>query len=290
MNKLRLILFTAALALLLAAPAHAARHGGSVLVTFRPTTAIGVAVPKLQYDLDQTSVLLVIEDGRPEDQQGVLGTRTNDADDLFEIRISNDLRMVAESGLTKRAVLWGLRLAPIRGDLTLTVSITKARVNETNQAVGATYKGKVVLAGRLEDAEGVLLWEGEAKGDTSRYGRPASDENASEVMSDSLVEAFARLLSIPGLQAAWVGEELPAPEPMVEAAAPAQPSAPGKSPEALLEEILELKTGGFSQETITQFLATQRLSRVLNAGDLVEWKASGISEATMQQVMALPVQ
>ncbi len=293
MGRTRIFGLVLLLVSLLSGSAQAARHGGSVLITFRPTTAIGVAQPKLVYPIDREPAVLVFEDGRPADQQGVLGTRTNDRDELFDIRISNDLRLVAENGLMRRATLWGLSVAPVRAELTLRVAITKARVVETYQAVGATYKSKAVLQGRLEDADGALLWEGEAAGETSRYGRPASPENASEVLSDALVEAFARLLSIPALQAAWVGEAPPSTEPeqgAVAAAEAAGRASAAKTPEALLEELLALEASNFSEETMLKFLAAQKLTRVLNAGDLVEWKAHGFSEVLLQQALALSVE
>jgi hypothetical protein len=289
------------LALLMAGPALADRYSERVLVTFIPTTAIGGAVPRLNRPIGQVAVDLRFVDGRPEDQRGLLGTRTNDADALFDIRTSNDLMGVAERGLRRRAVSWGLDIAPIDSDLRFQVTLMEARVTELNQAVGATYKSSAVLQGRLSDGSGALLWEGTGRGGTSRYGRPASPENASEVISDALVEAFSQLLSARDLQAAWMGDAPPAPVAASQPASvgaehsadvvPPRPAASGApmSPEELLAELLTLQGAGFAEASLVGFLATKSATRALSAQDMLAWKRAGLSEAVVQAALTLPV-
>ncbi len=296
----RRTILAAAVVLLMASPAHANRYAAGVTLEFTPTTAIGVAEARLLQPIERVPVSLVFEDGRPPDRTWVLGTRTDDDDLLYDIALENDLLGVAAQGLGDTASSWGVHLGDTDAERTLVVTITQAQVTEVNQVVGATYKSAVSFSASLRDAAGAELWQGTAKGATSRYGKPASNGNACEVVSDALVEAFARLISIPALQAAWVGAELASDqvspalvgahaEPPPPAPAQAAPTADSRTPEALLGELLELKQSGFSDDTLIQFLDSQALSRAMSAADMIAWKDAGLGEGVVQKALALPV-
>jgi hypothetical protein len=286
--QLRTILLALILAAALPHSADASRQTSKVLVTFRPTTSIGAAVPKFVRPVDGEPLMLVFEDGRTEEQRRLLGTRTNNADRLFNIETSNDLVEVADRGLRSQALRWGVRVAHVAASTRLTITITQVQVSEVNQVVGASYKSTVVLHGRLSDSSGVL-WEGVGRGGTSRYGRAASDENTSEVISDGLVEAFAHLLSDRALQAAWRGEEPPSVPAAAATVAPKPTGAAPMSPEEMLEKLLDLQRSNFSDDTLVQYLGPRQLSRELSAEDLIAWKQAGLSETVVQAAMALPV-
>jgi hypothetical protein len=284
-----------ALLWLAALPRPALAATSRVLYRYVPTSAVGEAVVKYRYPVRSIPLRLVLEDGRDPDARGQLGTRTHDDDSLHDLLLSNDLWTPAKEGLERQAGAWGITRSG-GAELVLTVRLDTLVVNERNQAVGATYKGRAGFSGVLCDGAGVELWAGTASGDTSRYGKAYSGENASEVASDAMVEGLARLLSDGALQAAWSGQATiasagPVTAPGAAAAAPsAEPAGDGPiSPQALLAELLQLQEGGFGEDTIVAYLRGKTLSAPLQAADLLAWKQAGLSERIVGEAVALPV-
>ncbi len=275
-------LLTASLA---SAPATA--DTARVLYRFTPTTQIAAANVQFRYPVQHIPLDIELVDGRVETAKGTLGTRTTDGDLRLELVSSNELWRPAHAGLERTTDSWGVQRSE-GADLRLTVTLTQLGADEHNQAVGATYKSRATFTGSLTTQEGEEIWTGVATGATSRYGRAYSAENCSEVISDALLEGYAKLLSNAGLQAAWSGNPLPK-------ASPTQPAATGTtaaasiSPADLLAELVKLEEGGFADETLIGYVGTKALSTPLQATDLLAWKEAGLSEAVVQAAVALPV-
>jgi hypothetical protein len=124
------------------------------------------------------------------------------------VRTSNDLASWADEVLQKSAAEWGVKTAD-DAPLTLSGELTKLQLVESNKAVGSTYRVELEVSFSLKDAKGRILWSGTVPGDTTRYGKKRSAENANEVMRDALREAYTDLFNTPELQAAWAGNAKP---------------------------------------------------------------------------------
>ncbi|MFH1468822.1 MAG: hypothetical protein ABIO70_30820 [Pseudomonadota bacterium] len=255
---------------------------------FTPTQT-GEARVKETHPIHTVPVLLQVVDGRPEGDRERVGTRHMGDDTLLSLGLDNDLLSALRPGLERKATLWGLRIAPVRADRVLTVSLDGLRVHEAYEALGSSYEAHATLSGVLADGAGAALWEGGAVGDATRYGRTGSTENTNEVLSDALVEAMVRMLNDAALQAAWVGAPAPGSVPAPAASpAPAEPVAV-LAPEALLSELQQLQAGGLSEDSLLLYVAARALTRPLGVSELVAWKGAGIPEAVIQRAMALPV-
>jgi uncharacterized lipoprotein YajG len=150
----------------------------------------------------ERAVEIRVEDGRKLADAAVVGQGTDDDDRKFPIRSESDVISYVKETLTAVATDWGLKLAP-PADRVLVVSVTRFFVDESNKALGSVYNAEVKLAFALQNRKGDTIDDGIASGDATRYGRSASADNYNEVLSDSLKDAYANLLSDPGLQAAW---------------------------------------------------------------------------------------
>src|SRR5262249_18965300 len=155
---------------------------------------------------------------------------------------------------------------------------THLRLVASTKAVGSTYNVEIQVAFTLSDAKGRTLWEGAAKGDATRYGHARSAENANEVLSDAIKEAYANAFNDPGLQSAWLGKSKP-----VAASAPA--AAPPVSPADLLADLVKLKKQGFTTDLLVDYVNGKTLTKALSADDLVQWKSSGMPEEVIKAAL-----
>lgn len=83
------------------------------------------------------------------------------------------------------------------GDVILSGEVQQFFVKETDN-----YDGEVVLHLVLTDANGRKLWEGQANGSASHFGRSYSAENYYETLSDSVTKAVGSMLQDPGFNGA----------------------------------------------------------------------------------------
>ncbi|MGH9465013.1 MAG: YajG family lipoprotein [Thermoanaerobaculia bacterium] len=289
---------------LVAAPGLAAPVDPYIVLAFTPQQDVAESIPTLTPVMTQAPVALRVVDGRPGPDPAAVGIRTDDDDQPHPLQASNDIVAFVEAALAQLAQEWGVRVAP-GADRVLEATIMVLRVDETNQAVGATFQANSGLSLALLDRAGNRLWSGTAAGDASRYGRAGSDANCNEVLSDALLEAFAAGLSQPGLQQAWAGIVEAAPGPARRATTEGDSLAfhiavvtPGSSasheevvePDTLLDELLGLLEQGFETETLLDYLDRKALSVPLSADDLARWKEDGIPEEVIRAALDLPVQ
>lgn len=192
----------ALIVLLATTPLLAATNNPNVRLEYKPQQTVAPARFYLRAEIFDHPVRLEVSDHRPQSDPTDIGWRTNDADERFGLHATNDVEEFVADVLVQVARDHGIGL---RDDApkTLSIKLTRFRVEETNQAVGATYVANASLTGELRSESGEKLWEGVATGDATRWGRKFSNANCNEVLSDALLEAYAHLLSQDELQAAW---------------------------------------------------------------------------------------
>ncbi|HEX5758461.1 MAG TPA: hypothetical protein VF121_04665 [Thermoanaerobaculia bacterium] len=274
----------ALLAVVALVPAAAAAKKGSpnIPLAYTPTTAVAEASAAPTSEMRAVPAALLISDDRGLADKAVIGSRSDDDDRRSELKATNDVAGFVESALTKQARDWSFVIAdPAEAGVLLVGKITQFQVDETNQAVGATYSAEVALDYELRDRAGKKLAGGTFVGDASRYGKKFSTENTNEVVSDALAESFANALGDPTFRAAWGGS-------------PAAPAAPGDAapltPEAALRELKSLIADGRSESALQDYLRGKTLTRALGADDLAAWKAAGVPESVVRVAVGMRVQ
>ena len=268
------------LVLLLAVSPLSARDLGPFNITLRyaPQESVGTSVPTLTMGISDVPLRLSIGDARTITDPAVIGDSTDDDDRVWPIRATSDLVGWANEVLLKNAGEWGIRVSD-SAPLQLKGSLLRFKVNESNKPVGSVYNADVQVGFRLLDAKGQTLWEGNAPGDATRYGKSRNEDNVNEVLSDALKEAYATALGDPALQNAWLGKSGPVATPS------AAPAAPGVAPDELLAELVKLKKQGFDTALLVDFVAGKSLTRALSSDDMVKWKKEGMPQEVIQAAL-----
>lgn len=195
--------FFVIVALLLAASAFArdSRKELSVNLKFAPQEGVKANSPDLTPSVLERTIAFNVEDARGGDATAI-GQATNDDDESFPVRASSDVIAYLTDTVRQVASDWGVKTAD-KPDRVLTLKVARFFVDESNKALGSVYAAEVKFTYTLADASGKKLIEGAASGSAHRYGRARSADNCNEVLSDSLKEAFANVISDPRLQEAW---------------------------------------------------------------------------------------
>lgn len=274
-NALVLLLVLCAV---LATPAMAKEMGPfNVTLRYAPQESTGTSVPTLMMGISDRPVKLSIADGRTIADPATIGDSTDDEDRVWPVRAASDVVAFADEVLVKNAEEWGIRVAD-EAPLHLSGTLLRFMVNESNKPVGAMYTADVRVGFRLQDDQGLLLWEGTAAGDASRYGKKRNQDNVNEVISDAIKEAYATALGDSALQNAWMGKSGPV-------AAAAAPSAPGLTPDEMLAELVKLKKQGFDTALLVDFVNQKSLAGSLTSDDMVKWKDEGMPQEVIQAAM-----
>lgn len=84
----------------------------------------------------------------------------------------------------------GLTTVDSGGDAVVSGEVRQFFVDETD-----TYKANVVVHLTIRNGAGAVLWDGDVSGSASTFGRSYSMENYNQVLSDSVIDATAALLS-----------------------------------------------------------------------------------------------
>lgn len=269
------------LVLLLTVSPLSARDLGPFNITLRyaPQESVGTSVPTLTTGISDVPLRLSIGDARTIADPAVIGDSTDDDDRVWPIRVSGDLLGWANEVLLKNAGEWGIRVSD-SAPLQLKGSLLRFKVNESNKPVGSVYNADVQVGFRLLDAKGQTLWEGNAPGDATRYGKSRNEDNVNEVLSDALKEAYATALGDPALQNAWLGKSGPVASTPAPAAAAAR-----MTPDELLAELVKLKKQGFTPELLLDYVNQKSLTSGLTADDMVKWKKEGMSQDVIQAAL-----
>lgn len=253
---------------------------------YKPQEKLDPADAVLAPGITDRPVRLSIVDGRAESDPAVIGEISDHDDKIFPVRASNDVAGWANDVLTKYAAEWGIKAAP-DAPLALTGKVTQLRLVASTKAMGSTYRVETQVAFTLADSRGRTLWQGTAGGDATRYGKERSADNANEVLSDAIKEAYTDVFNNADLQSAWLGKGTPmaASAPTAAAAAPAA-SEGALSPSAMLAELVKLKKQGFTTDLLVDFVNQKSLTRALSADDLVKWKNAGMPEEVIKAALA----
>lgn len=280
----RRIVWTAGLALALGllAGAAAAKDLGPFKMTLRymPQEGVGASTPTLAMGISDRPIKVSIADGRTVTDPVVIGESSDDDDRVWPVHAANDVVAWSNEVLQKNAADWGVRLAP-DAPLALDGRLMRFNLVEKNQALGSTYNAEVQVAFKLANDQGQTLWEGTGSGDATRYGKSRSQENASEVLSDAIKEAYATVFADPALQNAWLGKT----GPVASVASAAAPATPGLSPDELLAELVKLKKQGFTTDLLVDYVGQKRLSSTLTADDMVKWKNAGMPQEVIKAAL-----
>jgi hypothetical protein len=257
----------------------AAKDLGPFNITLRyaPQESVGTSVPTLTMGISDVPLRLSIGDARTIADPAVIGDSTDDDDRVWPIRATSDLVGWANEVLLKNAGEWGIRVSD-SAPLQLKGTLLRFMVNESNKAVGSVYNADIQVGFRLLDAKGQTLWEGNAAGDATRYGKSRNEDNVNEVLSDAIKEAYATALGDPALQNAWLGKSGPV------ASTPAAAAA-GITPDELLAELVKLKKQGFTPELLVDYVNQKSLTNGLTADDMVKWKKEGMPQDVIQAAL-----
>lgn len=201
MKFTRIGLIVAACAVCLTVSARDSRKELTVTLKFAPQEGVQSTSPDLTPAALERTILLKVEDAR-NGEPAKIGQGTNDDDETFPIRASADVIAYLTDTLREVSAAWGVKLAD-KADRVLTLRVTGFSVDESNKALGSVYAAEVKFTYVLSDTSGKKLLEGASSGSAHRYGRSRSADNCNEVLSDSLKEAFANVISDPRLQEAW---------------------------------------------------------------------------------------
>jgi uncharacterized lipoprotein YajG len=275
----------AALFLLAAIPA-AARDSGpmTMALQYTPQESVGTSSAVLAPGIADRPVRLSVEDGRAGGDPTVIGEISDHDDKVFPVHASNGVAAWAGEVLQKNAADWGIKVSP-DAPLSLTGKLTQFRLTASTKALGSTYNAEIQVNFALKDTQGRTLWEGAAAGDATRYGHSYSAENANEVLSDALKEAYADAFNNPGLQSAWTTGKGRAAASAAPAAAPA-PAEPAVTPSALLADLVKLKKQGFTPDLLVDYVNQKTLTKTLSADDLVAWKNAGMPQEVIKAALA----
>jgi uncharacterized lipoprotein YajG len=185
-------------------PASAKRNDPNIQLAYTPTTSVAEASAVPTSEMRAVPAAIELEDDRAVDKS-VIGSRTGDDDRRIELRATNEVGEFVQAALVRQAREWSFVIAEGgEAEVVLAAKLTQFTVEETNQAVGATYEARCTLELELRRA-GDAKWSGVFTGDATRYGKKFSAENINEVLSDALAEAFASALNDSGLRSAWSG-------------------------------------------------------------------------------------
>jgi hypothetical protein len=262
----------AALSLLMAIPAQARESGPFTMALQYKAPDSAESDVTLAPGIGDRPVKLSMAEGRTGTDPAVIGEISDHADKVFPLNVSNDAIAWANEALNKEAATAGIKTSP-GAPLTLAGKLTRLSLVASTKAMGSTYRAEIQVAFTLLDARGRALWQGNAEGDATRYGKERSAENANEVLGDALREAYDNAFNDAGLQSAWLGKSKPfaAAAPSAPAAAPAAATAEAAvSPSELLADLVKQKT----------------LTRTLSADDLGKWKNAGMPQEVIKAALA----
>lgn len=299
MRDARILIFLMALVLGAGAEVHAARNVPRFELRFTPTQVLGQTSPvPLPEAWRGSPISFQVRDKR-QVEMGMVGTRTDDRDDLHQLQALNDVRVFVQGAMDEMIRQWGMNLVDepdmdglqadgVYGQDVLLVDLVLLRVVETNQAVGATYVGDVTLTAEFFPTGGSASVRGSGHGDATRYGKKFSNENCNEVISDALLEATSNLvedLARKTTAAAEYGSSH-SEAPPSHGAGPGYPGL--TTPESLLSEILMLKASGLSEELLESFIEGRVLTRPLAAAEVLHFKAVLRSDRLLKAILSRP--
>jgi hypothetical protein len=284
--------------------ALAMEHDLNIELEYLPQETVSAPSVQVSTELTRHPVRVRLKDARGSDPAR-LGTRTDDDDQLFELRTDNDVVGYVQSIIEENFERWNITVDE-QANLMLRGDLAGLEITERNMAVGASYTADVRVEFVLTDDDRIV-WKGTGWADASRYGRKFSNENCNEVLSDAMTEAFATLFDDIEFRSAWSGDEptRAMATTMVAATTVAGKPEPGASvgisgdepavagnpmsAEELLTQLILLIDEDFETETLIEYVSQQTLESRLSSSDLLAWKEEDIPEKVIRAALNLPV-
>ena len=168
----------------------------TVPLTFRPTDQLNLGAAE---GIMTKSASVVVEDRR--DRKDQIGENTEKDVPVPVFAGPPEPAEFVREALTRNLSASGVAVSQPGGtaERTILVGLTRFWVDE-----GSTYKANVAATVRVLPAGGgQALWEGQATGANTRFGRSLSTENYQESLSDATMQLCNKLLSDPGFRAAF---------------------------------------------------------------------------------------
>jgi hypothetical protein len=257
-----------------------------------PQAALQGDRPILGAAMSARAVKLVIEDGRTGPDPAILGQTQDHTDQFFPLRTSSNVLAWTTDSVQKAVAVWGVKTAN-DAPLVLTGKIVQFTLNESTKAVGAMYAAEIQISFTLKNAKGGVLWESNHGGDSHRFGKSRSEENANEVLVESIKQACSELFGDAALQEAWDGKATPHAAGTAGTAGMSAPPAPAAAPapapmtpSALLTELVKLKKQGFDTDLLLDYVNKHSLTTALSADDMVKWKQAGMPPEVIKAALA----
>jgi hypothetical protein len=250
-----------------------------------PQASLQGQSPALGAAMTAKAVKLVIEDGRTGPDPAILGQTQDHTDQFFPLRTSSNVLAWTTDSVQKAVAVWGIKTAD-SAPLVLTGRIVQFALNESTKAVGAMYGAEIQISFTLKNAKGGVLWESNHGGDSHRFGKSRSEENANEVLVEAIKQACSELFGDAGLQEAWDGKATPHAAGAAAPAASMAPVAPPMTPSALLAELVKLKKQGFDTDLLLDYVNKHSLTAALSADDMVKWKQAGMPPEVIKAALA----
>ena len=293
MTKNLVVMLLALVTVVAGTTAVQAKATGGWEVALRPVSQASFQkeLPNLGAAMTARAVKLVIEDGRTGPDPAVVGQTQDHTDQFFPLRTSSNVPAWITDALQKAVVAWGVKTSD-SAPLVLTGRIIQFNLNESTKAVGAMYSAEITIAFTLKNSRGGVLWESNQSGDSHRFGKSRSEENANEVLVESIKQAYSELFGSSGLQDAWDGKATPhaagapAPTAPMAPAAAAAPAPAAMTPSALLTELVKLKKQGFDSDLLLDYVNKHSLTTALSADDMVKWKQAGMPPEVIKAALA----
>ncbi len=264
-----------ALSLLLALPAAAQKPGLLVTLKFVPTEAEEVLEKRGVVPVGGPPFeIMLVTDARPENDDRI-GTNIEKGANVgvwARTPVAPWVTQILASSFRE----WGTP-STSGAEYLLEPELLKLFVVEEH-----TYKAEVTMKFRLKRRDGTEIWAGVAGGAASRFGRSLKESNYQEALSDALLSCISKFWADPGFRKAWAtGRDAEAP---VSTAAKTTPSE-ALTPESAKAKLLELKSEGFDDETLSAWVRRVAFTRALTADDLIDWRRAGIPQAAIKAAM-----
>jgi hypothetical protein len=208
-----------------------------------------------------------LADGRSGNPQ-LVGENHEKAPKIAEVLASGSVPGFVHQALRRRLTVWGIPLEE-RAPIVLKGELLRLFVTETDM-----YEAEARIRFRLENRSGTILWENIAAGSSRRWGRSLKAENYNERITEALHACYVSLVNDKGFQRAW----------MEEGNAPALP--PAMTLQELKTKVLAMVKQNVAEDVIALWVSQQRLSEPMRAEAVLDWKASGISDAVVRAALS----
>jgi hypothetical protein len=260
MMRSRILLLPAALlgVVALAAPSR------PITLAYRLPKKAPLVRPTLPTTLLAGPVHVEVVDARPDEDKDVVGVQREKDDIIYQWRSKS--AVPASVGGFVAAILKGWSVPVGEGGATLAIKLERYWVDEKSVTFGSAYAAEVRLSAALVGSSGETSWTHPGEGKAGYTAVDGRESTCNELLSTALYDAMT--------QAIGTTDE-PAP-----AAKPAAPEV--VEPQALLDGLVRLKSGGVGEDVLAAYVKQRRLARPLTVDEILDWKNAGMPDAVIK--------